>query len=68
VPVSKDNLILLKKTIEDQLSTQMHMICAGLFVVDPFVKKFMRDFTVPERLQPKVTNVTRAFLSKLLPS
>lgn len=41
------------------------MIRAGLFHVDPFVKGFMRDFAVPEHLQPQVSSITRASLSEL---
>ena len=61
----KDNLVLLEKTIVDELTKEVHMMQAGLFRVKPFIKSFMREFDVPECLKPQVTSMTRAAMSKL---
>ena len=59
-----DNLVLLEKTIVDELTKQIHMMQAGLFRVKPFIKAFIRQFDVPERLKPQVISMTRAAMSK----
>ena len=61
----KDNLVLLEKTIVDELTKEVHMMQAGLFRVKPFIKSFMREFDVPECLKPQVTSMTRVAMSKL---